>query len=228
MKPDAVMIFAAGFGTRMMPLTKDRAKPMVHVNGAPMIDRAIAWAKDAGAQRLVANTHYKPALLETHLLANDVTPIREEPDILDTGGGLKNASSLLGHDPAWTINPDAIWLGPNPLGVIAENWRPDEMDALLLCVLPDQAHGTDNDGDFLMDPKGRLTWGKGGIYGGVQIIKMGLLDSYAPGNFSLHPVWNDCMDRGRLFGCTYPGAWCDIGHPGGIGLAETLMEQDQC
>ena len=57
MTPEALMIFAAGLGTRMGALTRDRPKPLIEVAGRPLIDHALALARGAGVRRIVVNTH---------------------------------------------------------------------------------------------------------------------------------------------------------------------------
>ena len=89
--PDAVMLFAAGFGTRMGALTADRPKPLIEVAGKPLIDHALALADGFSPLRRVANAHYRADQLESHLAPRDVTVSREDPEILDTGGGLRHA-----------------------------------------------------------------------------------------------------------------------------------------
>ena len=169
--PRAVMIFAAGFGTRMRPLTDDRPKPMIKLGGRPLIDRALDWIEAVAPDRIVVNTHYRPEMLEAHLATRNLTVLREEPEILDTGGGLRNALPVLGAGPVITVNPDTLWLGPNPVLLALDAWRPDRMDALLVCTPRDRVHGTDRPGDFGIDPEGLLQRGPGYFYGGVQILK---------------------------------------------------------
>ncbi len=217
------MIFAAGFGTRMMPLTADRPKPMVAVGGRPMIDRARDIAQGAGFSKVVSNTHYKAEVLEEHLRDTEVTLINEQPDILDTGGGLRNALPLLGQGPIATLNPDAIWHGANPFEAALAKWNPEQMDALLVCVAPDRAHGTDSRGDFTLDTNGRITRGPGVLYGGAQILKTHLLANIPDKAFSLNVIWDKMMADGRCFGTVYEGEWCDVGHPAGIKLAEDMI-----
>ena len=217
------MIFAAGFGTRMMPLTQDRPKPMVPLGGAPMIDHAIDYAKHAGAKTIVANTHYKANLLEQYLAKFEVVTIRETPNILDTGGGFRNARHLLPEAPVWTMNCDAVWNGPNPLNFIAKHWNGAEMDALLLCIEPSKARGTKSAGDFSIAETGRLARGAGVIYGGIQIINPAIFDCDFPEVFSMNLIWDQLIDKGRCHGVVYPGTWCDIGTPEGLEIAETLL-----
>ncbi|MEP4196257.1 MAG: nucleotidyltransferase family protein [Aliishimia sp.] len=221
--PSSIMIFAAGFGTRMMPLTRDRPKPMVRVAGEPMIDRALFLTSDAGISNVVSNLHYKADVLEAHLHGRGVTILREEPDILDTGGGLKNALSLLGSDPVLTMNPDAIWNGPNPLTFAQSHWKPDQMDALLVCVSPENALGSNNTGDFTLDESGLISRGSDALYGGVQIIKTERLKEISNKVFSLNQLWDLLIEDSRCFGQFYPGKWCDVGHPGGISIAEEMI-----
>ena len=221
--PDAVMLFAAGFGTRMKELTKDTPKPMIPVGGRPLIDHAMELVRDAGIPRTIANLHYKPALLQAHLEAQGVTCILEAPEILETGGGLRNALPLLGPEPVFTMNTDAIWCGPNPLRLLADAWNPDIMDALLIGIPPAQAVGHSGAGDFTMDAAGQLMRGPGVIYGGAQIIKTEGLAAIQKHAFSLNLLWDQMLDAGRLFGLRYPGQWCDVGHPEGIGMAEDLL-----
>lgn len=221
-----VLMFSAGFGTRMKHLTADRPKPLVHVAGKPLIDHTLALAKDIASPVIVANLHYRADMLEAHLGPMDVQTIVEHPDILETGGGLRNALPLLGTGPVITMNTDAIWHGPNPLRLLIDAWNPDKMDALLMGIHPETALEHEGRGDFAPDAQGRLSRGDGLVYGGVQIIKTGLLNNIAEASFSLNVLWDKMLETQTLYGLRYPGKWCDVGHPGGVQTAERLIESD--
>lgn len=221
-----VMLFAAGFGTRMRHLTADRPKPMVEVAGRPLIDHALGLAKEITPTVIVANLHYLPETLLAHLAPLGVQTIIEIPKILETGGGLRNALPVLDDGPVITMNTDAIWRGPNPLRLLLEAWDPVQMDALLMGVPPAQALEHSGNGDFVIAPDGRLTRGAGVVYGGVQIIKTELLAEVEQDAFSLNLVWDKMLAKQTMFGLTYSGEWCDVGHPEGVKSAETLLNTD--
>jgi len=225
MTPQAAMLFAAGFGTRMGDLTRDRPKPLIEVAGRPLIDHALDLVRPLELPRLVANLHYKPEMLRAHLEPRGVALSQEEPDILDTGGGLRAALPLLGPGPVFTMNTDAIWSGPNPLEMLRAAWDAEAMDALLICIPSAQVIGHKGSGDFDIDDTGRISRGTGAVYGGVQIMRTELLAEIEEEVFSLNRVWNRMLQRGRLFALEYPGRWCDVGHPEGITLAETLLAE---
>ena len=222
-RPQAVMLFAAGFGTRMGALTADRPKPLVQVAGKALIDHALALVGDAGISRKVANSDYRAEMLEAHLDGKDVLVSVETPDILETGGGLRQALPLLGDGPVFTLNTDAIWKGPNPLSLAMQAWDPARMDALLVCISPDMAVGHAGKGDFVLDEAGRLSRGPGWVYGGAQIIRTDVLNDIPDRAFSLNLLWDRMQGQGRLYGLRYPGRWCDVGRPEGIALAESLI-----
>ncbi|MDA7963794.1 nucleotidyltransferase family protein [Ruegeria sp.] len=221
--PQALMLFAAGFGTRMGALTKDRPKPLIPVAGRPLIDHALDHVQQAGIPRVVANLHYRADQLAAHLSPKGVLLSHEVPDILETGGGLRAALPLLGSDPVFTLNTDAIWAGPNPLDLLKKAWNPDEMDALLMCIPTAQAIGHNGAGDFTADATGRITRGPGLVYGGTQILKTDGLADIDEDAFSLNLLWDRMQQNGRLFAISYPGRWCDVGRPEGIALAEGLI-----
>jgi MurNAc alpha-1-phosphate uridylyltransferase len=222
--PQAVMLFAAGFGTRMGELTRELPKPLIPVAGRPLIDHALDLARAVRPARIVANLHYLPDLLAAHLAPQGVALSRESPGILDTGGGLRQALPLLGPGPVFTLNSDAIWDGPNPLDLLGAAWDPGRMDALLICVPRTRAIGHAGAGDFLADADGRLTRGPGMVYGGAQIVEPGGLGAIPDRAFSLNLLWDRMLAGGRLYGLEYPGRWCDVGHPGGIALAEAMLK----
>ena len=224
--PDALMLFAAGFGTRMGALTADRPKPLIEVAGKPLIDHALALADGFGPLRRVANAHYRADQLKAHLAPRDVTVSLEDPEILDTGGGLRLALPLLDADPVFTLNTDAVWSGPNPLRLLAEAWEPARMDALLLCVPLENAVGRKGGGDFDILDDGRLSRGGDLVYTGAQIVKTEALHAVTEPVFSLNVIWNQMAEQGRLCGLPYPGQWCDVGHPEGIRLAEDMLAAD--
>ncbi|MFZ5749458.1 MAG: nucleotidyltransferase family protein [Pseudomonadota bacterium] len=223
-RPAALMLFAAGLGTRMGALTADRPKPLIAVAGRPLIDHALAVAEEAGIDRIVVNTHYRADQLAAHLAGRPGIRLSHEAgEVLETGGGLRHALPLIGAGPVFTMNTDAVWTGPNPLVTLARAWQPDRMDALLLTVPRDRATGHKGRGDFLRDPDGRLTPGPGDVYTGAQIIRTDRLERITDRVFSLWRLWTEMIAEGRLYGVEHPGGWCDVGHPDAIPLAESLL-----
>ena len=223
-RPTSVMLFAAGFGTRMKHLTANQPKPLVQVSGKALIDHTLDIARDVQPETILANLHYLPEMLIQHLEGSEVKTIVETPDILETGGGLRNALPVLGDGPIITMNTDAIWKGPNPVQMALDAWKPDQMDALLVCVPVPQTVGYAGSGDFEIDAQGRLSRGNGAVYGGVQIIKTDRLEAISETSFSLNVLWNQMLKDQRLFGLNYTGKWCDVGHPGGVKLAEDMLD----
>jgi len=221
--PTAVMLFAAGFGTRMGALTATHPKPLVQVSGTALIDHTLSWVHQTHIEKIVVNTHYRSAQIVDHLAGSDALISHESPDILETGGGLRAALPLLGDGPVFTSNTDAIWKGPNPFETLLAAWDPDIMDALLLCVPPENALGHKGHGDFLIGDDGQLTRGPGLVFGGVQIIKTSGLAAIPEKAFSLNVLWNRLQPKGKLFGIAYSGQWCDVGSPQGLEMAETLL-----
>ncbi|MCE6952524.1 nucleotidyltransferase family protein [Cereibacter sphaeroides] len=221
MRPDAVMIFAAGFGTRMGALTANRPKPMIEVAGRPLIDHALALADEAGVRRIVANTHYLPDSLHAHLEGRAL--VSHEPEILETGGGLRTALPLLGEGPVYTLNSDAVWTGANPLAELAAGWR-EGMEALLL-LLPSAVVGAPRS-DFVVDSDGRLARAAGQAghtYLGAQILRTDRLAGVAEAKFSLNLIWDRMIEAGTAFGLVHRGGWCDVGRPEGITAAEAML-----
>ncbi|MEO0701461.1 MAG: nucleotidyltransferase family protein [Pseudomonadota bacterium] len=221
--PGAVMIFAAGFGTRMGELTKDRPKPLIPVGGKPLIDHALDIATGAGVGHIVVNTHYRADQVRDYLADRAPTVIEEAPEILDTGGGLKNAAPVLGTDPVFTLNSDAVWSGPNPLTQLAKSWDPARMDALLLVVPEARAHGRLGGGDFDLDGDGRPVRKGPYVYTGAQILRTGPVLDVPDRVFSLNRVWDALAAEQRLFATIYPGHWGDVGHPAGLAEAERML-----
>lgn len=221
-----LMLFAAGFGTRMGKLTANRPKPLIEVAGTALLDHALNLATDAGLSRIVVNTHYLAEQIETHLRGKPVTIQHEAGEILETGGGLKAALPLLGERPVLTLNTDAVWTGANPLIELMTAWDEAQMDALLLLAPAGQALGHTGTGDFLLADDGRVARAKGAVapvYLGAQIIRTEALNAISEPVFSLNRVWDVMLARGRVFGILHHGGWCDVGRPESIALAEKLL-----
>jgi MurNAc alpha-1-phosphate uridylyltransferase len=225
MSIDSALVFAAGFGTRMGGLTKSTPKPLLNVAAKPLIDYALELVQDANIKNIVVNVHYLPEQIEAHLASNpNVKTLREAPDVLETGGGLKNALPLLGNGPVITLNSDAIWTGENPLKLLVNNWNPETMDALLLLVPTYKAQEHRGCGDFMLSQDLRLTRRGNAqsapyVYTGAQIIKTELLSEVKETSFSLNLLWDKMLKSKRAFGVVHEGGWVDVGRPEGIQIA---------
>lgn len=220
------MIFAAGLGTRMGDMVKDRPKPLISVGNTTLLDHAMSFLSDDMHDPKVANIHYKGEMLRNHLQATNVLISDETAQLMETGGGLKKALPLLNADCVLTTNTDAVWQGPNPAKALLDAWKPEVMTALLLLVPLNNAQGHPGNGDFLIDEDGRLTRGRGPVYTGMQIIKTAGLSQMPDDPFSMNLYWDAISKEGGLYGTLFDGKWCDVGRPSSIPLAEKLLAND--
>ncbi len=219
-----IILFAAGLGTRMRPLTNEIPKPLVPVGNTTLIDHALELTQDTAINGRVVNVHYKANKLRRYLSDRNVS-ISDETDLLcDTGGGFKKALPLLKGNPVMGLNTDAVWSGPNPIPLLMDAWK-DHMTCLLVVVPKERALGHKGSGDFELAPNGALTRGPGPIYTGLQLARRDVLETVPKAVFSMNVAWNNAAAQDGLFGIVYPGTWCDVGQPDSIPLAEQLLSQ---
>ena len=219
-----LMIFAAGFGTRMRPLTDNLPKPLIQVGGQTLLDRAIGMGRDAGCSPIVVNTHYLGQHIADHVAGQDITISAEVGAILETGGGLRHALPLLGGGVVATLSPDVVWTGPNPLTALWAAWDDARMDALMMLVPLARATARKGGGDFALDAAGRIARRGDYVYGSAHLLRTDRLAGIEAEAFSLNVVWDRIIADGRAFGIIYPGGWCDVGAPETIPLAQALLD----
>jgi len=218
-----LMIFAAGKGTRMAPLTDVTPKPLIRVGNRTLLDRALDQGREAGVGRIVLNTHHLGEQIRDHVAGRGILISDEAGLLLETGGGLRKALPLLGPGPVITMNPDVIWTGENPIRALVDAWD-DSMDALLMLVPIARTHGRQGGGDFSLDPAKRLIRKGDLVYGGAQIIRPDRLAGIEGEVFSLNRLWDLLIADGRAYGLIHDGEWCDVGRPDCIPLAEALLD----
>ena len=231
---DTAMVMAAGLGKRMRPLTATTPKPLVRVAGKPLIDYALDRLAEAGVAKAVVNVHYLADALEAHVLERDAPRVvisDERGELLETGGGMIKARDHL-PDPFYCLNADNIWLdGPrDAFADLSARWNADEMDALLLVVPHTRAANFAGEGDFYMDPQGRLSRRRPGriapfIYTGIQLVSHRLLREAPDGKFSTNVLWSRAIEEGRLFGLSFTGQWFEVGTPQAIAPTEDALKR---
>nr|WP_183816616.1 nucleotidyltransferase family protein [Parvularcula dongshanensis] len=221
------MVLAAGLGTRIRALAPDRPKPLVEVAGRALIDYALDEVARGGASRAVVNVHYLADQVEAHLQGRDEPRIvlsDERAQLMETGGGLIQASGLLGDGPVFCTNTDAILEGEGAARLAAA-WDDAAMDALLLLVPTANTSGYAGKGDFALGTDGRLSWEGGDklVFTGLQIIHPRLWAGRTPAPQSTHVFWDEAMANGRLFGLVHDGFWMHVGDPAGHAAAEARL-----
>jgi MurNAc alpha-1-phosphate uridylyltransferase len=220
--PKTAMVMAAGFGTRLRPLTDTVPKPMVKVMGRPMIDVVLDRLAEAGVERAVVNLHHLGHVIRDHLKDRKSPRLlfSEESEILETGGGIRKALPLLGKEPFFTVNAKIIWLNgrEKALHRLARAWEDARMDSLLLLQPTVTAIGYDGPGDFMMDQEGRVTrrrqWQVAPfLYSGISICHPRIFAESPEGAFSLNLLWDRAIESQRLYGLRHDGQWYHVSTP---------------
>lgn len=232
--PKTAMVLSAGLGKRMRPLTDTMPKPMVPVNGKPLVGHVMDRLVDAGVENAVVNLHYLGDQIRDFLTTETRLKITfsEETDLLETGGGVKKAMPILGTHPFYVINSDAFWLDgyENALIRLAREWHDDLMDVLLMLQSTVYAYGYDGLGDFVADPDGKLDRRPEGevtpwLFSGIQILHPRALGNAPEGAFSLNVVYDQARESDRLYGMVHDGEWFHIGTPKSIPEVEEFLNQ---
>jgi len=218
-KIKTAMLLAAGYGTRLKPLTDHTPKPLVPVAGRPMIDYALDKLRAYGIEEIVINVSHLKAQLVDYFAAHKefCVTISEEAEPLETGGGLKKAAPFLGSDPVFAINSDILWSdeGETALQRLTQVWDSDKMDFLLLAQSKAKAVGHDKGEDHLfIKPENTLGWSDAAapyIISGIGIFHPRVLRNAANGKFSVKVLWLQALAQNRLFCLPHQGRWFQTG-----------------
>lgn len=229
---ERAMVLAAGLGKRMRPLTDRIPKPLVDVAGRSLLDRALDHVQAAGVETAVVNTFYKGEMIARHLEGRAAPRIRLSPEeeLLETGGGVAKALPMLGSEPFYVINSDALWLDGEGSGLrrLAAAWDDSRMDALLLLYPVAGAVGFAGRGDFFIDPAGRLE--RRGerdsaplLFTGIQVLHPRLFVDTPAGKYSLNLLYDRALATDRLYGLCHDGSWYHVGTPEGHREVEAIL-----
>lgn len=232
-RPTSAFVLAAGKGERMRPLTNTLPKPLVPLDGKPLIDHVLDRLAAADIKRAVVNVHYLADKIEKHLAHRSAPKIiisDERDKLLDTGGGALRALPKLGDNPFVIHNSDSVWiegLGSN-LDRLLSGFDANLMDSLMLVAPLASSIGYDGLGDFQMDATGRLTRQTGPrlapfVFAGVSIAHPRLFENAPSGPFSLNKLWDRAIDKGRLYGLRLEGIWMHVGTPDALAEAEAAL-----
>ncbi len=220
------MILAAGFGTRLRPLTNTLPKPLLQVGGKPLIVWNLLLLKAHGIRQVIINLHYLGPLIQEALgngakWGMDIT-YSHEPDILGTGGGLRKALGFFEGQPFLVINGDTLI----DLDVQALVNFHREKQGVATLVLRDDPE-SERWGVVECDRQDRLLRinGKGvrelqqnqtiarRMFAGVHILDPALLQPEPEGiSFSVIETYIKALAKGFcLFGYLHAGYWSDVG-----------------
>jgi len=224
------MILAAGRGERMRPLTDTVPKPLISVAGRSLLDRTMDRLTEHGVRNVVINVHHLGEQIAAHVGGR--AHIVREDRLLETGGSVKNALSLLGDGPFFILNGDGLWQeGLHPmLSRMEAAWDPRRMDALLLLHPLDQAIGREakDRGDYFLAEDGRARHrGKASaapyMFASVSVCDRRLLYNAPEGPFSLATLWHRAQAAGHLYGLVHDGQWFHVGTPQALAEAERVL-----
>jgi N-acetyl-alpha-D-muramate 1-phosphate uridylyltransferase len=227
------MVLAAGYGTRLKPLTDRVPKPLIPVAGKPMIEYGLDQLRAYGVKDVVINvSHLKDQLTAYTANCRGLTiTLSEETEPLETGGGLKRALPLLGDEPIFTINSDIIWMdaAEGALDRLAWHWDDAKMDFLLLVQSKGRAIGHDKGEDHLfIKPENTIGWNKSEapyIIAGIGILHPRVLANAPGGKFTVKILWHEALRQNRLFCLPHQGRWFQTGTPADIRIAETNLNR---
>lgn len=214
-------ILAAGLGTRMRPLTDERPKPLLEVEGKSLLDRTLDHLQAAQIREVVINTHYKAQQISACLKDRKSPKIHvsHEDILLDTGGGIKKALSCF-EDDFFVLSGDGLWENSgefNALKALAKVWNPDKMDILMLLQPVERMILTQGVGDYDLDEQGRAVRSKSKtgkyMFTSIRINAPRIFEDTPEGPFSYLKLMDRAQEAGRLYGLVHQGDWHHISTP---------------
>lgn len=233
MHPDTAVILSAGLGTRMLPLTLTAPKPLLLLEGRPILAHTLDRLHKAGVKNIVVNAHHLAGQIAEFLEAYPGVTLSQEEELLDTGGAIiaMQSKGLLPDMPFYVVNGDAFWIdGPrDTLGRLASAFGPEKMDAMLLLARAAGAVAETGRGDFLWPRDGSLKRREERdvapyLYAGVQIVTPALFADAPPPPFSMNVLWDRAIAAGRLGAIVHDGLWFHLSTPDDLARADAVLD----
>lgn len=205
------MILAAGRGERMRPLTDITPKPLLTVQGKPLLVHHLIALEKAGITQVVINHAWLGEKIEA--LVGDgvayglqVSYSPEPAGGLETAGGIFQALPLLGDAPFIVVNGD-VWCD-YPFAAL-----PSQIQGVAHLVMVDNP-AQHPEGDFSIN-NGLLSNASDNAltYSGIAVFHPDFFAKCQPGRYPLAPLLRQQMAKGQVSGEYYHGVWCDVGTP---------------
>ena len=200
------MVLAAGLGKRMQPLTLKTPKPLLEINNISLLERAINLLIKSGVEEISINVHHLPEQIEKFIKEKkfkvEVNISKETDALLDTGGGILEATKHFDDNPFYVINPDTLWSDRyiEEVKRLEDSYSKNKKPTLLL-VNKKLSFDDSFKGDFNLtnnqisrDEKNDF------IFTGLQIINRSFLTSENSKVFSMNKIWNDLIANKELYG----------------------------
>jgi N-acetyl-alpha-D-muramate 1-phosphate uridylyltransferase len=225
------MVFAAGFGKRLRPITNHTPKPLIPIRGTTCLGATLTRLQNIGVKKIVVNAHHLADQVIHYVKPWPNIQVIYEPILLETGGGFLNALPYFDvTQPILTVNSD-VWfddgLSSDCFESLSKSWQ-RHMKALLLVVAKTNAIGFDGPGDYFLENGLLVHRGENPqatfVYAGAQLISPQAFLSFKSGSsvFSMRAVWDFFeADKNALHGLEYKGKWCDVGTPMALGCLQS-------
>ena len=230
------MVLAAGFGKRLAPITHTTPKPLVPVAGRPLLDRLLEFLRAGGIEEVVINLHHLGHRIEEHVGDGRRFGLRvrysPEDPILDTGGGIKNAETLLAGEPFVVVNGDSL-LEIRLRDLI--EWHRTRGGVATLMVRPDpdaagyglvELDDADRVRRIVGLPPSAAPGGRGFMFPGLHVLEPEVFRWMdAGGVFSITRVTYPRMIAAGLpvFGCVTQARWITIDTPEALATADRML-----
>jgi MurNAc alpha-1-phosphate uridylyltransferase len=214
------MIFAAGRGERLRPITDTLPKALCKIQNVPLIEHHVKHLARAGFEKIIINHAYLGGAIRAYLGNGARFNIQilyspEPPGALETGGAIVNSRHLLGDEPFVTVNADIVTNYD-----FSQLQRPNGRLAHLVLVNQPSyyAHA-----DFGLSTQGLLTHQpKQYTFSGIACFDPILFADLKPGRFSITPLIRQRIDRQQVSAEFYDGFWLDIGSVERLHSADTM------
>ena len=201
------IILGAGFGKRMHPITKKTPKPLVKINGVTLLENSIKFLSSLGVKHIIVNAHHLHMdivnFVKKKRFSSKVKVVIEKRKILDTGGGILNASRQFKKKIFFVLNPDTLWRRgyKNEFKKLEKVYLKNKKPTMLL-VSKNRSYDRSFKGDFNLNSKNEILRQKNNkfIFTGVQIISRSIFKKKKIKPFSMNKVWDDLIKNKELLG----------------------------
>ena len=207
MKIKIALILCAGYGKRLNPITLTTPKPLLKINEITLLENCINLIHSLGINKILINTFYLSDEIEEFIkdkkFNSEIKIINDGSNILNTGGGILNMINSSNETDFITFNPDTVW-SQNYKKYIEDMERfyfLNKVQNILLLANENLSFDKNLKGDFNLkkniikkDELNNL------IYTGCQILNKSLFDSYVVSNFSILNIWNELINKDKLYG----------------------------